>query len=144
MNIFLLIGSFFTAMNITFQPERAGIILYRDNQYLLVQNRNTSKWSFTKGHSEPFDVNLLETATREVKEESGYLESEHYTIRAGPYEYGRSMYWYGEVYTTAPHPTLKKDEHFGIGWFTRPEIQLLRTNKDIRVWLKNETRTTKQ
>ena len=134
MNIFVLLSS----LAMMESEQRAGIILFQNNRYLLVQSTNSSKWSFTKGHAEPHDINVLETATREVREESGYVETEHYKIVSGPYDYGRSTYWYGEVLPSAPQPTLKLDEHKGVGWFTRSEIKHLHINKDIRVWLTHD------
>ena len=119
------------------EETRAGVILQSADRYLLVQSRFTGKWSFTKGHAEPWDINLLETATREVKEETGFLETIHYTIDSGPYEIGRSTYWMGTI--NGNHtPTLKQDEHTGAGLFTKKEIRALATNKDIRCWLKTK------
>ena len=119
------------------EEVRAGVILQSADRYLLVQSRFTGKWSFTKGHAEPWDINLLETATREVKEETGFLETIHYTIDSGPYEIGRSTYWMGTI--NGNHtPTLKQDEHTGAGLFTKKEIRALATNKDIRCWLNTE------
>ena len=119
------------------EETRAGVILQSADRYLLVQSRFTGKWSFTKGHAEPHDINLLETATREVKEETGFLETIHYTIDSGPYEIGRSTYWMGTIKGNHT-PTLKQDEHTGMGLFTKKEIRALKTNKDIRSWLKTE------
>ena len=115
--------------------ERAGIILNYKDRYLLVQNKFSFRWSFTKGHVEPFDVDLLETAQREVKEESGYLETIHYTIDdTEPRMYGKSTYWTGTVIHADP-PKLKEDEHLGFGWFTKDEMRKLKTTMDISEWL---------
>ena len=132
----LLIATVLSQTNMS-EETRAGVILQSADRYLLVQSRFTGKWSFTKGHAEPHDINLLETATREVKEETGFLETIHYTIDSGPYEIGRSTYWMGTI--NGNHtPTLKQDEHTGAGLFTKKEIRALKTNKDIRSWLKSE------
>ena len=115
--------------------ERAGIILNYKDRYLLVQNKFSFRWSFTKGHVEPFDIDLLETAQREVKEESGYLETIHYTIDdTEPRMYGKSTYWTGTVIHADP-PKLKEDEHLGFGWFTKDEMRKLKTTMDISEWL---------
>ena len=128
--ILLLIGSVFAQ-----DTERAGIILNYKDRYLLVQNKLSFRWSFTKGHVEPFDVDLLETAQREVKEESGYLEHEQYTIDdTEPKVYGKSTYWTGTVICPDP-PKLKEDEHLGFGWFTKDEMRKLKTTTDISEWL---------
>ena len=129
--ILLLIGSISSQET----NERAGIILNYKDRYLLVQNKFSFRWSFTKGHVEPFDIDLLETAQREVKEESGYLETIHYTIdNTEPRMYGKSTYWTGTVICPDP-PKLKEDEHLGFGWFTKEEMRKLKTTTDISDWL---------
>lgn len=129
--ILLLIGSISSQET----NERAGIILNYKDRYLLVQNKFSFRWSFTKGHVEPFDIDLLETAQREVKEESGYLETIHYTIDdTEPRMYGKSTYWTGTVICPDP-PKLKEDEHLGFGWFTKEEMRKLKTTTDISEWL---------
>ena len=128
--ILLLIGS-----TLAQDGERAGIILNYKDRYLLVQNKLSFRWSFTKGHVEPFDVDLLETAQREVKEESGYLEHKQYTIDdTEPRMYGKSTYWTATVICPDP-PKLKEDEHLGFGWFTKDEMRKLKTTTDISDWL---------
>jgi 8-oxo-dGTP pyrophosphatase MutT (NUDIX family) len=136
MGLLLLIAAVLFQSTIS-EETRAGVILQSTDRYLLVQSRFTGKWSFTKGHAESHDINLLETATREVKEETGFLETLHYTIDSGPYEIGRSTYWMGTIKGNHT-PTLKQDEHTGMGLFTKKEIRALKTNKDIRSWLKTE------
>jgi len=130
--ILLLLGS---SSVLSQDTERAGIILNYKDRYLLVQNKFSFRWSFTKGHVEPFDVDLLETAQREVKEESGYLEHENYVIDdTEPRMYGKSTYWTGTVMRPDP-PKLKEDEHLGFGWFTKDEMRKLKTTSDISEWL---------
>jgi 8-oxo-dGTP pyrophosphatase MutT (NUDIX family) len=136
MGLLLLIAAVLFQSTIS-EETRAGVILQSTDRYLLVQSRFTGKWSFTKGHAEPHDINLLETATREVKEETGFLETIHYTIDSGPYEIGRSTYWMGTIKGNHT-PTLKQDEHTGVGLFTKKEIRALKTNKDIRSWLNSK------
>jgi 8-oxo-dGTP pyrophosphatase MutT (NUDIX family) len=123
-----------TLLHSTTEEVRAGIILKKEDRYLLVQSKFTGKWSFTKGHTETHDINLLETAQREVKEEAGYLELEHYTIDSGPDFIGRTHYWYGTV-TTEASPAMRLDEQSGIGWFTKKEIKSLKKNQDVKAWL---------
>ena len=98
--------------------ERAGIILYdaTRSRILLVQSRFTGKWGFTKGHAETWDINPLETATREVKEEAGYLEVIHYKITDGPISLRGRPYWIA-VLRTDETPTESSDDisHASIG-----------------------------
>lgn len=46
-----------------------GVVINQEGQILVVDQKGTS-WSLPKGHTEP-DESLLETATREIYEESG-------------------------------------------------------------------------
>jgi 8-oxo-dGTP pyrophosphatase MutT (NUDIX family) len=121
--------------NTTMEEIRAGIILKKDDRYLLVQNNLTGKWSFTKGHAETQDINLLETAQREVKEESGYMESIHYQIDSGPEFIGRTTYWFGTVHSGASPVLNPSGEQSGAGWFSRGEIRHLKKNYDVKAWL---------
>lgn len=116
--------------------ERAGIILYdaTRSRILLVQSRFTGKWGFTKGHAETWDIDPLETATREVKEEAGYLEVIHYKITDGPISLRGRPYWLA-VLRTDETPTLNRLEQSGIGWFRLKEIPRLRLNEDVRLYL---------
>jgi 8-oxo-dGTP pyrophosphatase MutT (NUDIX family) len=47
------------------------ILLSQDYRILLVQDCNTKKWGFPKGHREETDPNDLATALRELLEETG-------------------------------------------------------------------------
>ena len=119
------------------ESERAGIILLdSQSRILLVQSKRTGKWGFTKGHAETFDINSLETATREVKEESGYLEWIHYKITSGPIYLRSRPYWIGVIHTDEP-PQLNRGEkdHSGIGWFTINQTKHLKLNEDVKLWL---------
>jgi 8-oxo-dGTP pyrophosphatase MutT (NUDIX family) len=52
--------------------EGAGLILFTpDLKVLIVQDAKTGKWGFPKGHREPQDGSDLETACRELLEETG-------------------------------------------------------------------------
>jgi 8-oxo-dGTP pyrophosphatase MutT (NUDIX family) len=118
------------------EEPRAGIILYDATQtrILLVQSRFTGKWGFTKGHAETWDINSLETATRELKEEAGYLEAIHYKIIDGPIYLRCRPYWTA-ILRTDETPTLNRAEQSGIGWFRLHEISKLKRNEDVKLYL---------
>jgi len=118
------------------EEPRAGIILYDATQLriLLVQSRFTGKWGFTKGHAENWDIDSLETATRELKEEAGYLEVIHYKITEGPIYLRGRPYWTAVLRTTET-PTLNRAEQSGIGWFRLKEIPKLKLNEDVKLYL---------
>ena len=115
---------------------RAGIILYDASQsrILLVQSRFTGKWGFTKGHAELWDINPLETAMRELKEEAGYLEIIHYQITEGPINLRCRPYWIATLRSDET-PILNRAEQSGIGWFRLKEINRLKLNEDVRLYL---------
>jgi 8-oxo-dGTP pyrophosphatase MutT (NUDIX family) len=52
------------------EPPVAGAVLRSGNQWLLVRGRHSGKWSFPKGHKEPYET-LEQTIQREVQEEVG-------------------------------------------------------------------------
>ncbi len=49
----------------------SGPVIIEDNKVLLNQHGDTDFWKFCGGRVEDFDLNLIETARREVKEEMG-------------------------------------------------------------------------
>lgn len=53
-------------------------------QILLVKCAISGKYGFCKGHAEPTDASLLDTAHREAKEELG-LDPEDYSIASEPF-----------------------------------------------------------
>ena len=78
----------------TAQRQGAGFIFTTQiGNLLLVKCAHSNKWGFCKGHEEPSDASLLETAKREAKEELGLslcredyeLASEPFTLRAWSY-----------------------------------------------------------
>jgi len=59
---------------------RAGLILTNDkNEYLVVKDSRSHKWSFPKGGKEDVDTYLCETAQREMFEETGFIVERDYT-----------------------------------------------------------------
>ena len=119
--------------------ERAGIILHHTNTSILfVKSALTGRWSFTKGHREPYDLTFRDTAVREVFEEVGFKEGTDYTVdTAGSRLYGRSLYWTGKVTDPCPIPLLNLSEHSEAAWMTAPALQSLRKTPDVKAWLKS-------
>ena len=123
-------------MEIDEKAEKAGMILWdiQKRRILLIQNRWTGKWGFPKGHMETFDIDHLENAMREVKEETGYLEMIHYVITSGPLILNGHYYWTANL-RTDERPTLNREEHSGIGWYTPKELRGLQLHSDVKAWL---------
>lgn len=66
----------------------AGFIIYNTNEdhILLVQGKTSKKWGPPKGHKESYDTNTIETAIREVYQETGIsitADKKFKSIRAG-------------------------------------------------------------
>ena len=63
----------------------AGLILFTpDFRVLLVQDARTKKWGFPKGHREDIDTSDIDTAKREVQEETG-IPPTAYTLYEQPF-----------------------------------------------------------
>lgn len=122
-------------------PVRAGVILHHPNGTVLcVKSALSGRWSFTKGHREPFDVDFRATAVREVFEEVGYREGTHYILMPAPSTvYGRSHYWQGITTPLLTQvPRLNTSEHSTAAWLAPRELRGRRTTPDIKDWLKLE------
>jgi 8-oxo-dGTP pyrophosphatase MutT (NUDIX family) len=125
----------------TATPVRAGVILHHPNGTVLcVKSALSGRWSFTKGHREPFDADFRATAVREVFEEVGYREGTHYTFMPAPSTvYGRSHYWQGITTPLLTQvPRLNASEHSAAAWLAPRELRGRRTTPDIKDWLKLE------
>ena len=58
---------------------RSGLILTNDkNEYLIVKDSRTKKWSFPKGGKEDCDKYLTDCAEREMFEETGFISDKDY------------------------------------------------------------------
>jgi len=119
----------------------AGVQLFRFTsgkpEVLFVQNRLTKKWSFPKGHREPFDHSYYDTAVREVFEETGYRLHEDYEICNNGWNiWGERPYWTGYMLTNRT-PTLLESEHGSVTWFDVDKKTLgLSFIKDVKEWKK--------
>lgn len=119
---------------------RAGVILQHSNGTVLcVKSALSGRWSFTKGHREPFDLTFRDTAVREVFEEVGYVEGAQYTLTSAPSTvYGRSIYWQGiPTPLLTQVPRLNTSEHSDAAWLSPSELHGRRTTPDIKAWLKS-------
>lgn len=105
----------------------SGIILYRragpQTQILLLRNRRTGNWGFAKGRRDATDTHEVDTARREVLEETGYADLAlhpgfrvelSYVVRdaSNPYP-KRVVYFLAEA--PAHEPTLS-EEHDRAAW----------------------------
>jgi len=130
-----LLGAFFLTSS---KPlEGAGVQLFSpDRNYtLLVQGSKSGRWGWTKGHRESTDSSWLETAIREVYEESGFVLGKDYTIcNSVPQQWGKRLYWQGIMKETLPTPVHNMNEHGGIGWFPVSTLPNNSSTYDVVEW----------
>jgi 8-oxo-dGTP pyrophosphatase MutT (NUDIX family) len=105
--------------------KSAGIILFKDNAVLLVQDKQSQKWSFPKGASEPEDKeSVLNTAVRETYEEVGLIKDIDYTLSStNPVKFPYDAYYlFGKINPDA-NPKVNDEEGLCVQWFTPDEIK---------------------
>lgn len=136
LKILSVVASAFSASSLPL--EGAGIQLFSpDRQFtLLVQGGKSGRWGWTKGHRESSDTSWLETAVREVKEESGFLLGEDYFIcKSTPDQYGKRLYWQGITHTNLPEPVHNVAEHQNIAWVSVQSLPTFQVTRDVEMWM---------
>ncbi len=117
--------------------EGAGVQLFSpDHQStLLVQGKKSGKWGWTKGHRESFDTSWLDTALREVKEESGFEVGKDYSLcSSSPIQWGKRLYWTGITHESQPQPFHNQQEHRDIRWVSTSDLASLPLGRDVQEW----------
>ena len=120
----------------------AGVILRNTlQQILLVCDARSGRWGFPKGHPEICDHNQpLNTAIREVWEETGLKAFEDYTIEAErPRRIGKRLYYRGFSNANSFHNAVAPvSEISDVKWWNVADLvgkdEVL--NSDLRSWLK--------
>lgn len=125
----------------------AGFILLSSDlsTTLLVNDARTQKWGFPKGHREAYDLNDLETAAREVREETG-LTVEDYRIFPEVFKVSKGSHSYNFRYAVLLDEKRKAnvvqgpaEEIGGIQWVPIKQLldaqNVLDGNKYLRAWL---------
>lgn len=103
----------------------AGIIIFNENKVLLVQDANTKKWSFPKGHAEKCDCDMpLLTAIRETMEEVGLNPITDYVFNSFVPIQMRysSMYYIATMLDTANPPKINGVNECAYQWCSRDQI----------------------
>ena len=109
----------------------AGIILRDGDDYLLLQGAQTGIWSFPKGHAEPTDQDLMDTAIRETYEETGYVHGQDYQIVGEPVRLDKRSYWNAVPIRNLMQPRIS-DEHWRWRWVTKTDMEWLQVNNGVR------------
>lgn len=135
--ILLSILGNFLLTNLSIPFEGAGVQLFSPDRQstLLVQGKKSKRWGWTKGHREDVDATWLDTAIREVKEESGFeVDRDYWICTKEPFQWGKRLYWQGITFEKKPIPFHNALEHANISWFTNDQLSSLLLGKDVIEW----------
>jgi len=106
------------------------IIINNEGEVLLVRGRLSKKWSFPKGHCKKGETDL-ETAERELYEETGLILNEKYSsyhkLKGGSYF----------VFAVTGRPLAESRDNREIdevAWFPLKNISSLETNVDVSIF----------
>ena len=79
--------------------DGGGIIMSSSDGYvLIVKDRKTGKWSFSKGSKEDCDTNTLITAIRECSEETGLIiNRDYYLLSYEPFLSFNRLYYHASI-----------------------------------------------
>jgi 8-oxo-dGTP pyrophosphatase MutT (NUDIX family) len=114
--------------------EGAGVHLVDNNQVLMVQGARSGKWGFPKGHREEFDIDWLQTANREIKEETGYVKGINYEICDDiPRHWGTRIYWSARVLQHRDI-IINRTEHRDVKWIPIEEVGSMKVTRDVEEW----------
>ena len=132
------------------------VILSSDlSSILLVHDARSSKWGFPKGHRESYDKCDLDTAVREVWEETG-LVREDYTIHNDVFKISKGSQSYLFRYAVLKSEKHKQNAHVGPGneiselcWMPLQWLldanNVLDGNKYLRTWVSDiQTNSSKK
>lgn len=119
------------------------ILLTPDFRVLLVQDAKSKKWGFSKGHREETDASDIETAQREVQEETG-IHPTSYTVYEHPFRVIRGsasyIFRYAIMNSTEYLGSIQnREEIAGLQWVSMVQFYLnpecVEGNKYLRTWI---------
>jgi 8-oxo-dGTP pyrophosphatase MutT (NUDIX family) len=103
-----------------------------DNRVLLVKGRQTGKWSFPKGHLEPYESSL-ECALRELYEETGVELNGQPHIGYNKLSVGR--YFFFAMDSDVPTRIKDTTEVTEADWIPISELTSLECNVDVNAFV---------
>ena len=119
------------------------IIITPDFRVLLVQDAKTKKWGFPKGHREDEDTDDLQTAIREVQEETG-IQPTSYVVENSPFRItkGSSSYIFRYAIMNQQSGNIQNCKEISrIQWVSILDLMQnpdrLDGNKYLRTWISN-------
>jgi 8-oxo-dGTP pyrophosphatase MutT (NUDIX family) len=120
--------------------KNAGIILTKDDKILLVQDKESLKWSFPKGAAEAIDNHdPKNTAIRETYEEAGLVPEADYTFDyLVPQHFPHNGLYYIATAKPTATPKINDDEVLQVRWCTRADVSAIwgQTNMHIKHFVK--------
>jgi bis(5'-nucleosidyl)-tetraphosphatase len=127
------------------KPKICGVVLKRkagkEYEYLMVRQVHT--WSFPKGHPEKCDTDDMETAIRELKEETGIRLSKSILSYESRMRVGTNKRLYlvnaDEHMKDIVYPSkfIKTREIAEVKWMTREEVSKVKYNMFVSRWIKS-------
>lgn len=118
-----------------------GLVILHPSQssVLLVRDSRNQKWGFPKGRYELEDHDLLATAIRETREETGFLLDTHYTLSNKARSCANTRLVLAQA-LTPDLPITECAEHnvAEIAWVPFSDLDSLSTNLPLRLWAKKE------
>jgi len=142
--------------DIPYSDLRAGVILKKDNKYLLVRGQNThdseGKWGFPKGHLEMVDEDdFIKTAIRELFEETEIKINYKAFDKDMVFREEKLILYIIDANEVTPLISIPKEfrkaneEIKKIGWYTIEQMRqtgetrvLDKMNSSLRKWLKSQ------
>lgn len=122
------------------QEKSCGAIIYNKDKKVLVVKHNAGHWDFPKGHVEAGETEI-ETATREVKEETNVdiniIEKCRYSIEYSPKEGVWKEVIFFLAMNTSDNVVKQDAEIANIGWFSYDEAMELLTYDIAKKLLKD-------
>jgi 8-oxo-dGTP pyrophosphatase MutT (NUDIX family) len=125
------------------EPKRPGgglVILHpTDRAVLLVRDSRNHKWGFPKGRWEVTDHDLLETAMRETREETGFEHEKHYVLGKKARACANTQLVLAHALTPDLPLTCCEEQHVAeIAWMPVDSVGRLHGNLPLRLWAKKE------
>lgn len=111
----------------------AGCILIKENKVLLVLNKKSKMWGFPKGHSDPEDKFLYNTAIRELKEETNIILTKQ-QLSKGFIRRNNTFYYVILIDKIVSNESEEKDtsEIENMAWFSVDEMVKLPITHHLR------------
>jgi 8-oxo-dGTP pyrophosphatase MutT (NUDIX family) len=124
-------------------PKRPGgglVILHpSDASVLLVRDDRHNKWSFPKGRMEAEDYDLLETAVRETREETGFEHNRHYVLKTKMRTCARTQLVLAQALTPdLPLHSCAEHHVAEVAWIPFHDVGSLDANLPLRLWAEKE------